>query len=124
MHGALTGIVVTQHGVSPRILQAQVVGSRGTATVTGGQLQAVFGLATTDAAFTTITTTALVGDAARIGVPRARPRQRDRAAAERGGLADARTRARSQAGRFVAPLPAAGRYRITYRSLGGPAVTG
>jgi stage II sporulation protein D len=53
--GSLVGITVTEHGVSPRIIQAAVVGSRGRTTVTGGQLQGAFGLLTTDASFTTIT---------------------------------------------------------------------
>ena len=47
---------MTKHGVSPRILQAKVVGTRGSSTVTGQQLQSIFGLQTTFAAFTTITT--------------------------------------------------------------------
>ena len=38
--GSLIGIAVTRHGVSPRIVQAQVVGTRGTTTVSGAQLQA------------------------------------------------------------------------------------
>jgi stage II sporulation protein D len=54
--GALIGIRVTKHGSSPRILLAQVVGTRGRSTVTGVQLQHIFGLLTTYAVFTTITT--------------------------------------------------------------------
>jgi stage II sporulation protein D len=54
--GSLVGITVTQHGVSPRIIKAAVVGSRGATTATGSQLQQAFGLLTTDASFTTITT--------------------------------------------------------------------
>ncbi|HEX8976593.1 MAG TPA: SpoIID/LytB domain-containing protein [Solirubrobacteraceae bacterium] len=60
LRGGLIGITVTRHGVSPRILQASVTGTQGTTTVTGGQLQQAFGLLTTDAAFTTITTNAVV----------------------------------------------------------------
>jgi stage II sporulation protein D len=55
--GSLVGIAVTRHGVSPRIVQAQVVGTRGTTTVSGTQVQAVFGLDDTWASFTSITTT-------------------------------------------------------------------
>src|SRR6185437_2187913 len=55
--GSLVGVAVTRHGVSPRIVQAQVVGTRGTSTVTGAQLQDIFGLDDTWAAFTSITTT-------------------------------------------------------------------
>ena len=51
--GRLVGITVTRRGVSPRVVQAQVVGSRGQTTVTGGQLQQALGLESTDATFTT-----------------------------------------------------------------------
>jgi len=54
--GRLVGINVLTHGSSPRILLAQVVGTGGRTTVTGIQLQHVFGLLTTYAAFRTIST--------------------------------------------------------------------
>jgi len=54
--GSLVGIQVTKHGASPRILTANVVGTKGTTSVTGTHLQQAFGLLTTYAAFTTITT--------------------------------------------------------------------
>ena len=38
--GKLVGIKVTQHGVSPRIITAEVVGTKGTTTVTGGAARA------------------------------------------------------------------------------------
>jgi stage II sporulation protein D len=49
--GTLQRIVVTRHGVSPRIMSARVVGSRGSTTVTGSQLAQAFGLPSTDARF-------------------------------------------------------------------------
>jgi stage II sporulation protein D len=49
--GTLRSIVVTRHGVSPRIMTARVVGSRGSTTVTGSQLAQAFGLPSTDARF-------------------------------------------------------------------------
>ncbi len=52
--GKLVGIRVTQHGVSPRIMSAQVIGTQGSTTVTGAQLQGAFGLLSTWASFTTI----------------------------------------------------------------------
>jgi hypothetical protein len=55
--GALIGIQVTQHGASPRIVAAGVVGSAGSTSVTGSQLQEAFGLLSTYARFTTITAT-------------------------------------------------------------------
>jgi stage II sporulation protein D len=52
------GIRVTQHGASPRIMSAQVIGTKGTTTVTGAQLQSAFGLPSTWASFTTISSDA------------------------------------------------------------------
>jgi stage II sporulation protein D len=54
--GSLVGILVTKHGASPRILTAAVVGTRGRRTTTGIALQQRFGLMSTLARFTTITT--------------------------------------------------------------------
>jgi len=53
--GALIGIRVTRHGASPRIIAARVVGTRGTTPVSGSGLQGAFGLMSTYAQFTTIT---------------------------------------------------------------------
>jgi len=53
--GKLRGIKVLQRGVSPRIVRAQVVGTKGTTTVTGPQLRSRFGLFDTWAYFTTVT---------------------------------------------------------------------
>ena len=54
VQGKFRGIRVTKRGVSPRVLAAEVVGSRGTTPVTGPQLEAVFGLPSTYMRFTTI----------------------------------------------------------------------
>jgi stage II sporulation protein D len=56
--GSLVGIKVTRHGVSPRIIKATVLGTRGATTVSGTTLQSRFGLLSTWASFTTITTNA------------------------------------------------------------------
>jgi stage II sporulation protein D len=56
--GTLRGIRITQTGTSPRVVGAQVLGSGGTTTVSGSQLQGVFGLMSTWMSFSTITTTA------------------------------------------------------------------
>src|SRR3954466_3838343 len=53
--GRFKGIKVLQRGVSPRIVRAQVVGTKGTTSVTGPQLRSRFGLFDTWAYFTTIT---------------------------------------------------------------------
>ncbi len=64
VRGRFIGIQVTRHGVSPRIVQARVVGTGGRTTVTGGQLEGAFGLPSTWASFTTITAQAGPGAAA------------------------------------------------------------
>lgn len=67
--GKLLGIKVTKTGASPRIMTAHVIGTHGTVSVTGSQLEGAFGLLSTWAAFTTIsssaapTPTAAAGDA-------------------------------------------------------------
>jgi stage II sporulation protein D len=53
--GRFRGIEVVQRGVSPRIVEADVIGSRGRVRATGGQLRARFGLFDTWAFFTSIT---------------------------------------------------------------------
>jgi stage II sporulation protein D len=58
MDGSLVGIKVTKHGASPRVVAASVVGTKGHRTVSGAELQQRFGLLTTWAEFTTITTNA------------------------------------------------------------------
>jgi stage II sporulation protein D len=55
--GSLVGIRVLGRGVSPRIVTAEVVGTKGRTTVSGASLQRAFGLLTAPAEFTTITTT-------------------------------------------------------------------
>ena len=99
------------------------MGTRGSATVTGAQLQGIFGLATTDAAFTTISTTVSHGVLAGSVYP---------ARAVGGSVTVQRLgsvgwttfgHAPLAGGAFTWPAAVAGRYRITYRSLGGPAVT-
>jgi stage II sporulation protein D len=54
--GRLIGIRVLERGVSPRVLLADVIGTGGRTRVTGSQLQGAFGLLTTYASFTTIST--------------------------------------------------------------------
>jgi stage II sporulation protein D len=56
--GKLVGIRVTKTGASPRIMAAQVIGTKGSTTVSGGQLQGAFGLLSTWASFTAISTRA------------------------------------------------------------------
>jgi stage II sporulation protein D len=51
VRGRLERIVVTRHGVSPRVITARVIGTGGPTTVTGEQLAQSFGLLSTDARF-------------------------------------------------------------------------
>jgi len=53
--GHFKKIKVLQRGVSPRIVQAQVVGTRGVTSVTGPQLRSIFGLNDSWVYFTTVT---------------------------------------------------------------------
>jgi stage II sporulation protein D len=87
--GQLLGIQVTKHGVSPRVLDAEVVGTKGSTQITGQQLQSLFGLQTTLASFTTISTN-----------PGAPPQSHNR---RRGGAAHRAQQAEAQA---VLALPA------------------
>jgi stage II sporulation protein D len=54
VQGKLRGIHVTQRGVSPRVVAAQVVGTHGRTPVTGPQLEQAFGLPSTYVRFTVI----------------------------------------------------------------------
>ena len=85
VRGSLLGIAVTAHGASPRILQASVVGTRGTSPVTGAQLQSIFGLATTNVAFTTVSTTGVARQPAGDDLPRFERRRRVGPGARPGG---------------------------------------
>jgi stage II sporulation protein D len=65
--GTFIGERVVRHGSSARVLSAQVVGSGGTVTVTGQVLQKRFGLLTTLATFTTISSRVAAGSVAGSG---------------------------------------------------------
>ncbi|HWF75339.1 MAG TPA: SpoIID/LytB domain-containing protein [Solirubrobacteraceae bacterium] len=58
LSGGLVGIATLGHGVSPRITTAEVVGGQGAHRVSGAELEQRFGLKSTWAGFTTITTVA------------------------------------------------------------------
>ena len=55
--GTFEGLNILETGVSPRVVQAQVVGSQGTHNVTGSQLQQLFGTLSTYMSFSTLTET-------------------------------------------------------------------
>lgn len=65
--GRLRGIRILRHGVSPRVIEAQVVGTQGTTTTTGIQLQKDLAAPSTWMSFTTVSargvqTTSTVAD--------------------------------------------------------------
>jgi stage II sporulation protein D len=120
--GSLIGIEVTRHGVSPRIVQARVVGTRGTSTVSGTQLQGIFGLDSTYASFTTITTLdpsgRLSGTVFPVPPSRSVAVQTDAVH----GWQPAGSVPVSASGAFSTTEPS-GRYRIADGPVDGPAIT-
>jgi stage II sporulation protein D len=149
--GRFEGIEVIRHGVSPRVITAKVVGSGGSTVVTGSQLQARFGLLSTYASFTTISTrvgTAATQPSAGVGVGGSgpgsggvgtvasiRPQLSGRvfpAAAGAGFTVQASSGGHwhtvesarlGSGGTYSVTVPSTGTYRLVYQGLGGPAVT-
>ena len=121
--GALIGIRVTSHGASPRILQASVVGTRGSSTVTGPQLQGLFGLASTYASFTTIST--LTSGRSLTGTVYPVPRHGTLLVQGQAGRSwrTLSVEPIGAGGAYGALLPGPGRYRVRYDHLSGPAVS-
>ncbi len=150
--GKLIGIKVTQHGASPRIMSANVIGTAGTTTVTGSELEGAFGLLSTSAQFTTIsssshpTPTAAAGDASGdLAVITQMKRAFGQLAnasqtlhgkilpAGQGAPATIEVRAGKHwrragvvrigsGGTYAARVAQAGTYRVVYRGLDGPSV--
>ncbi|HET9093663.1 MAG TPA: SpoIID/LytB domain-containing protein [Solirubrobacteraceae bacterium] len=58
--GSLVGIEVLEHGVSPRIVRARVVGTTGSVAVSGDQLRQLFGTPSTWMSFTTVTSRGVI----------------------------------------------------------------
>jgi stage II sporulation protein D len=146
--GSLVGIRITKHGASPRILTAQVVGTRGRVNVTGLQLQQVFGLLTTYASFTTVSSATFVPSARGVRAALQVPGGARLVAAVAlvpvvaGDVVPARAGAAftlqvqrgsgwrtyghytlGAGGRYSITLPSRGVYRVMYRGLAGPPVT-
>ena len=149
--GKLVGIRVTQHGASPRIVSAVVIGTRGSTTVSGAQLQGAFGLLSTWASFTTMSTSVgapvpaavhpgsdieIIAQVKRLFGIMASSRpvltgsilpaaQGDTVTVEiRAGRAWRKlgTVSLGKGGAFALRTPQAGVYRTVYRGLAGPAV--
>lgn len=152
VRGKFRGINVLKRGVSPRVVQAEVLGSKGRVLVNGAQLRARFDLFDSWAYFTMVGSTVrkeIGGSAARAGTPRTGGAQPDaRAAAVRpshsilGSVRPARpgawlkieTKGRGgrwvtsqwaligKGGRYRSTLPRPGVYRAVYRGAAGPPV--
>ncbi|MCW2998211.1 MAG: SpoIID/LytB protein [Solirubrobacterales bacterium] len=146
--GSLKRVTVVKRGVSPRIVSAKIVGSRGTTTISGPALRTKLGLYDTWATFSTVTTRTTRTAHPRAVPVRGEPRggvalsaRRD-AARLRGRITPSspRTRLRVQvgegsgrwrtilvvhpdaAGRYAATVPGPGVYRVRTRDIVGPSV--
>lgn len=144
LKGRLVGIRVIKYGVSPRIVEAAVVGTRGSTEVSGPQLQQDFGLMSTYMAFTTVSVHGLYsaprnggsstgGASAGAGpigtrflVGRVYPTRRGVRvliqSLEHGWRTTGRVRT-VRGGQFRARVAGPGRYRVKYGGVGGPAIT-
>ena len=107
VQGSLKGIRVIKRGASPRVMTAEIVGSRGTTPVTGATLRAKLGLFDTWVYFTSINSEAAPGRSVR---------RRPGAAAVRDGRAALRRRA--AAARSIGPREGAS---LTVQALRGGA---
>ncbi len=108
--GALLGINVTKRGVSPRIVQAQVVGSRGSSTVSGTALAQDLGLPATVRDVHRDLDLGLGRPADRLGLPELRQAARSRSQALRTGERWQTVAAEpiGTSGNYVAPLTGGG----------------
>ncbi|MEO9024791.1 MAG: SpoIID/LytB domain-containing protein [Solirubrobacteraceae bacterium] len=122
LKGKLIGITVTQHGASPRIIQASVSGTRGTSTVSGGALQGAFGLLTTYASFTTITTNLSSGRVTGSVFPGRAGTTFWLQTFSSGDWHTVGHAHLGNAGRYRLAVPGPGTYRIQTLHLNGPAV--
>jgi len=141
--GSFKRLKVLQRGVSPRVVRAQVIGTRGTRTVTGPQVRSALGLR--DTWFTDYrvqSSASRVGAAsrgpvrsgrwlprtpARLLSGRFQPAPRKRVLRVERRVGDGRfrkiTRAQTtRSGRYRVALTQAGAYRVRYGAVKGPAV--
>ncbi len=143
--GSLVGIKVLKHGVSPRIVEAAVIGTHGRADVTGPSLQQDFGLMSTYMAFTTVNmhgvfSVASSGGSGSGGASAGSGPSGGRSVAGRvypthrgvlvlvqklgkRGWKTMRRVHTVDSGHYRAGIPGPGRYRIKYGNVGGPALT-
>jgi stage II sporulation protein D len=136
--GAFKRVKVLQRGVSPRVVRAQVVGTRGSREVTGPQVRAALGLRDTWFTDYRVQTSAARALSARLaswgprppqlgleGQFQPAPRKRSLRIERRGddGHWGFAARARTSAtGRYRVALTRPGVYRVRYGAVTGPAV--
>ena len=143
VQGRFKGVKVIRRGSSPRVVEADVIGSAGRTRVDGATLRARFGLFDSWAFFTSIRTRAtpppvpapetggavpvvarvptIAGLAGHVLPARAGARvQVERRTGGRWVTVDSATTGRS--GRYRAGVPATGLYRVRYKGDAGPAV--
>ena len=139
--GTLQGIEITKRGVSPRIVRADIIGSRGRTTITGPQLRTRFGLMDTWAYFTFIDTKAKK-EPAPDTEPQAQAAATHRNATITGRVTGVKRRTKllvqrrnsagtwttevrthiGKGGRYNAAVRRTGVYRIRFNGTDGPAV--
>ena len=135
--GAFKRVKVLQRGVSPRVVRARVIGTRGTVVLTGPTIRARLGLRDTWFTFVRVSSSAhyvrsagLAGSSARLMPPalvgefQPAPRGRLLVLERRSGRrwrAAGRIRT-SRSGRYRTTIARAGTYRVRAGSVAGPAV--
>jgi stage II sporulation protein D len=120
--GSLIGITVISHGASPRVLSAAVVGSRGRTIVSGGTLQGIFGLATTYASFTAVSTVGSLNALAGSVYPAPRSGTVSVQVASGSSWQTVAHPTIGASGAYRATGLTRGHYRIAYAGLTGPTV--
>ncbi len=137
--GSLLGIQPTRQDRTPRLVSAQVVGKAGRSSVTGGQLQQLFGLLSTYVSFTTITTAPGAGSpspssttpAAGAGKLHLHGTVFPASAGApvviqllgRRGYRTVAVASVAAGGEYKANVVSPGRYRVVYNDIEGPSIT-
>jgi stage II sporulation protein D len=132
--GTLKKVEVLERGVSPRVVRARVVGSRGSRILTGPQIRSRLGLDDTWAYFTRVSASSATVRGARAASAGLRtvagsfvpaPRSRRLSVERRGGGGNwqrAGSTVTTANGRFRASVGRGGVYRVSARGVSGPAV--
>ena len=120
--GRLIGIRVTKHGVSPRVITASVVGTRGATSVSGTTLAQIFKLPASYMSFTTITAGSAKGSLTGSVYPASSAPQLSIQSWTGHSWRRLTGSSLNRHGSYRAKLSRTGRYRVAVAGLGGPAV--